>query len=260
MTRIKSKQARNQVRAKVGYMEDVRRPVSSLVFLLPLVVVYEIGTYWLAGNLSDAMVNRVIAFQLLRRFFELFGATSFYLPGLALLVILAAWQLATGESWKIRWRTVWGMGLESFMLAIPLVVLSHVRGSYVQSIQLAATVGGQSWMGDLFLSIGAGIYEELLFRLMLISLLSIVLIDLIRMPEGPAVFAIVMLSAALFSLYHYLGAEEFRWSLFMFRAVAGVYLAGAFFLRGFGITVGCHVIYDVLATMINNTSMFGSES
>jgi hypothetical protein len=257
MARLKGKGSRSSQRVAIAYMDDVRRPVSSLVFLLPLVILYEIGTYWTASNLSESMINRVIAFQLLRRFFALFGATWIYLPGLALVAILTAWQLATADTWKIRWRTVGAMGIESLMLAVPLVVLSHVV-SYVHATRLAASGGIHDWMGNLLLSVGAGIYEELLFRLMLISLLSIVLIDLVHMAEGPAIFAIVLISAAFFSLYHNLGAESFRWSLFMFRAVAGGYLAGIFILRGFGITVGCHVIYDILATIINTFSEHSS--
>jgi len=90
-----------------------------------------------------------------------------------------------------------------------------------------------------------------LFRLMLISLLSIILIDLVRLPEAPSIVVIVLISAGTFSVYHYLGPETFAWSSFRFRAVAGGYLAGVFLLRGFGITVGCHVIYDLMTMVLN---------
>jgi hypothetical protein len=33
--------------------------------------------------------------------------------------------------------------------------------------------------------------------------------------------------------------------------MAGGYLAGIFILRGFGITVGCHVFYDIAALVLN---------
>jgi len=251
MVRIKSKAVGGSPSGELSYMNDAQRPVSSLIFLLPMVAIYELGTFLLAGNLSDAIAERVIAFQLLRQFFGLFGATSFHLPGLALLAILAAWHLATGDRWQIRWRTICVMGVESLLLAIPLVVLSHVAAGYENASQLSGTPPGHIWARDLLLSVGAGIYEELLFRLMLISLLSVILMDLARVPEGPAVFAIVIVSGVAFSMYHYLGPEPFVWSSFMFRTVAGVYLAGVFMLRGFGITVGCHATYDILTMVLN---------
>jgi hypothetical protein len=39
---------------------------------------------------------------------------------------------------------------------------------------------------------------------------------------------------------------------FGFRAVAGVYFAVLFAIRGFGITAGTHAFYDIIATIINS--------
>ncbi len=233
------------------YSQDIHRPVTSLVFLLPLVVVYELGTLLMAGNLPEALHSRVIAFQLLHRFLALFGATIFYLPGLLVPAILVAWHVATGDTWRVHKRTLGLMAVESLLLAIPLVVFYNVGSSYVNLWSPLAAPAAEGWHGKLLLSIGAGIYEELLFRLILISLLGMIMIDLARLPEPPSVFFMVLISATAFSLYHYLGPETFSWPTFMFRAVAGGYLAGIFILRGFGITVGCHVVYDILAMILN---------
>jgi len=252
MARIKRKEKKDQP-SLPDYSDDIHRPVSSLAFLFPLVVVYEIGTYLLSHSVT-AGESRVIAFQLLNHFLALFGATKFYLPGLALLVILGVWHLATGDTWRFRRRTIGLMALESLILAVPLVVLNNLGNGYVQSM-LASTPGDvQAVLGKVLLSIGAGIYEELLFRLMLISVLSILLIDLVKVPEGISIFVIVLISATMFSLYHYLGVERFAWSTFTFRAFAGGYLAGIFILRGFGVNVGCHVMYNILAIVLNTIS------
>jgi hypothetical protein len=234
-------------------MDDVHRPITCLMFLLPLVVLYELGVLYISGDIATNGTGRVIAFQLLQKFLALFGATGYYLPGLAILAILVAWQFASGDTWKFKPRTLAGMALESMMLAIPLLVLSHVASTY--SMTMAASVGGGAaqhpWLGELLLSVGAGIYEELLFRLILISILSIILIDIFNVGEGPAIFTIVLVSAVIFSLYHYLGDEQFHLYSFVFRTMAGGYLAGVFILRGFGITVGCHVCYDIAAMLLN---------
>jgi membrane protease YdiL (CAAX protease family) len=232
-------------------MDDVHRPVTCLVFLLPLVLLYELGVFYLSGDISSA-AGRVIAFQLLQKFLALFGATGYYLPGLAIIAILVAWQFASGDVWKFNPRTIAGMALESLMLAIPLLVLSHVASNYATS--LSATISQtvqHPWLSELLISVGAGIYEELLFRLILITVLSILLIDVFNVGEGPAIFTIVLASAVIFSLYHYLGDESFGIHSFVFRTIAGGYLAGVFILRGFGITVGCHVVYDLVALLLN---------
>ncbi len=237
----------------IGYMEQVHRPILCLVFLLPLVIIYEVGILITASQLSASSASQPIALQIIHRFLMLFGISWFHLPGLAIVVILLVWQIASGESWTINWKVILGMTLESFMLAIPLIVLSNVAANYSSHFILAAANTPQNnWIQHLLLSIGAGIYEEMLFRLVLITFLSIILIDLMNISEGPATFAILIISAVVFSLYHYLGGETFQWHNFVFRMMAGGYLAGIFILRGFGITVGCHVTYDILAFTINS--------
>lgn len=237
----------------LGYMEDVRRPVTCLVFLLPMVILYEIGMAFTASGFAADQANRVIAFQLLQRFSALFGASGYYMPGILITVILLAWHFATRDSWTVRWSTVGFMALESLFWAVPLVVLAHVASSYATRLAGSSDLAA-SWLGQLLLSVGAGIYEELLFRLILISILSIIFMDLLKIGEGPSIFTIVILSAILFSLYHHLGGEPFTADRFVFRTMAGGYLAGIFILRGFGIVVGCHVMYDIMAMALNTAS------
>ncbi len=221
------------------------RPVTCLVFLLPLVILYEVGMFFAVKDIQAPASGRVIAFELLQKFSGLFGASGYYMPGLLIVVILVAWQFASGEKWKVRGSTLLGMTLESLMLAIPLLVLGHVASSFMPVMAGMAKGLPPSWLSDLMVSVGAGIYEELLFRLIFISVLSIILMDLLGIDEGPAIFSIVIISAVVFSLYHYMGNESFKWNTFVFRTMAGGYLAGVFILRGFGIVVGCHVVYDL---------------
>ncbi|HIK96002.1 MAG TPA: CPBP family intramembrane metalloprotease, partial [Planctomycetes bacterium] len=72
-----------------------------------------------------------------------------------------------------------------------------------------------------------------------------------RMFEFPKKWAAVMAAvttAFVFALAHHVGpnADAFNLFTFSFRAGAGVFFAAIFFLRGFGITVGCHAAYDLL--------------
>jgi hypothetical protein len=99
--------------------------------------------------------------------------------------------------------------------------------------------------------LGAGIYEEVLFRLMLFASL----LWLLKSVDVPTVLALILAagtSAAIFSGAHHLGphGEAFNGYVFLFRAIAGLYFTVVFQLRGFGITVGTHAFYDVLVGVL----------
>ena len=210
------------------------RPLEALVFLLPLIVFYEIR------SLARPQ-DRVIAFDLLRAFFELFGHVGIWAPGLGVIVILLATHAASGEKWAIRWERVGLMYVEAAALAVPLLVLNW-------AIPLTA---GQALfppsLDRIALGIGAGIYEELVFRLVLISVVMIVGADLLRLSRtSVAVVAIVVSSLAFAAHHHYpIGIEPFDMTPFAFRTVAGGYLAIVFWYRGYGSAAGCHAAYNV---------------
>jgi membrane protease YdiL (CAAX protease family) len=101
------------------------------------------------------------------------------------------------------------------------------------------------------LSVGAGIYEELVFRLAAFTLLTILLVDVLQMKRGWAVLLMVVVSAVLFAKYHYQdGGETFAWQTFAFRTGAGIYFGALFCRRGFGVTCGAHSAYDIMAVLL----------
>jgi membrane protease YdiL (CAAX protease family) len=116
-----------------------------------------------------------------------------------------------------------------------------------------------SLMTDIVTGVGAGIYEELVFRLILICALMVLFQDLIGMGHQNAVVLSILISAALFSAHHHIvwvdgqlgRSAPFHWTEFGFRTIAGVYFAVLFAIRGFGITAGTHAFYDIIATVVN---------
>jgi membrane protease YdiL (CAAX protease family) len=227
-----------------GYFARAEAPLTSLLFLLPLIVLYEVGTRYISAT-SHHGEQRIIAFNLLQQFFGLFGATGRYLPALAVVGILLAWHIARQDPWEARLGTVAGMSIESFVLAVPLILMGFVAARYWS---LAASSIPASNL--IVLSIGAGIYEELVFRLMALTLLHLVLIDILGMKKPAGCLLMVLLSSIAFSAYHYLGTERFVWQTFVFRTAAGLYFGTIFVFRGFGITAGSHAAYDVLIVLL----------
>jgi hypothetical protein len=229
---------------RLGYFQRAEAPLTSLLFLLPLIILYELGTRYIADTTHQGE-QRIIAYSLLQQFFALFGATGRYLPALAVVGILMSWHIARQDPWEAPWGTIAGMFMESFLLALPLILMGFAAARYWS---LSASRLPPSNL--IVLSIGAGIYEELVFRLMALTLLHLLLIDLFAIRKGIAILLMVSLSSVLFAGYHYLGNEPFVWQTFVFRTAAGLYFGAIFVFRGFGITAGSHSAYDILIVIL----------
>ncbi len=214
------------------------RPLDALVFLLPLILCYEVSSF--------TQRDRVIASDLLQRFVELFGPAGMWAPGIVVVVILLATHMASGERWRIHWRHVGLMYIEVVLLAAPLLVLNWTL----------PMIGGSLFEMETFhriaMGLGAGVYEEMVFRLILISVLVMVGSDLFHLDRMPVAVVAVLVSALLFAGHHHkpFGAEDFAISPFLFRSLAGVYLSVIFWYRGYGSAAGCHAAYNVAIVLM----------
>src|SRR5690242_17510412 len=94
-----------------GYWHESELPRASLVFLLPLIAVYEVGTRFLTVAAREGQDQQIIAFRLLRQFFGLFGARGCHLPALAVVGILLAWHIARNDRWVVKPQTLAWMAL-----------------------------------------------------------------------------------------------------------------------------------------------------
>ncbi|MHC5062250.1 MAG: CPBP family intramembrane glutamic endopeptidase [Planctomycetota bacterium] len=267
-----------------SYLERTSRPLYALVFLLPFVIFYEMGTIFINTDiLRQYWQGRVVAFSWIQRGLEYLGFAGKFgwiVTPLAVIVLLLALQVASRKRWYVCIGDMVPMLIECVLLAIPLIVLglflsgSHSSDGYADNggpagtavcSALSAVESGASGgavtrvLADIVTGIGAGIYEELVFRLILICLLMLIFQDLFRIEHKTSIVLSVLLSAALFSAYHHVDfftgelyqRAPFNWAQFSFRTMAGVYFAVIFAVRGFGITAGTHAFYDVIATFIN---------
>jgi hypothetical protein len=228
-----------------GYFEQSSLPLTSLIFLTPLIIVYEVGTRWYASDPVSHVEQRIIAFNLMQKFFTWFGATGPYMPAAAVAAILLAFHIMRQDRWSARSSTLLGMTFESVMYAIPLVSMGYLFQHY-----LLIHGTSDNWRRLLVLSIGAGIYEEMVFRLIAFHLLHVLLVDILQIPKLKAVPLMVITSGVAFSLYHYWGAESFEWPSFIFRTLAGIYFGMIFMWRGFGLTAGAHASYDIVIVLL----------
>lgn len=254
MTTAPRKRASSAVMLPLTYWKLSQQPLQSLLFLAPLIVLYEIGTLLYVTDPVSGFRRHILAHSMLRRFFEAIGVgeKAFYLPGLIVVVVLLTLHLVRKDSWQARPWLYPLMGLESLLLALPLFVLMLVgygalRQMALQGLDPSVTV---PWPAQMVYSVGAGIYEELLFRLIAIALIHLFLVDVLALPRQTGAFGAIAVSAALFALYHFGPRNPFDLGRFLFYSAAGVYFAAIYLLRGFGIVAATHAMYDILVVVL----------
>lgn len=248
--------APSHVRDKFGYAWASTRPLHILVFLLPLIVVYEIGSVLFMTNARTGAMESIRAERLLRELFESAGVASLHLPALVIVAVLLIWQVISRDRWRVRLSTLVLMGFESLAWTLPILVLNNVIGGSLfgggagAAAALAGGVdfSGMSWPQKVTVAIGAGLYEELLFRMVLIAMTHLIAHDVLRIRDYPARIIAVIISAAAFALYHKQAVSDP--TLFAFYFIAGVLFGSVYLWRGFGIVVGAHAVYDLVVAFL----------
>ena len=232
-------------RGRETYSHLATRPLHVLVFLLPLLALYEVGSILYLSDPGQGVMETIAARRILGGFFELFGQASFHLPPLLLAIVLLVWHYLTHDSWKVRPYVLLGMLLESCLWVLPVLVLGHLILLGSSSVPaLAAPLAEYTREAKVTLAIGAGIYEELLFRLILITVVHLLLVDVLKLKSLTGFVVATMVSALSFALYHDVARRDT--AKFLFLAAAGAYFAVLYITRGFGIAVATHAIYDVV--------------
>jgi hypothetical protein len=198
------------------------------------------------------------AHETLLRFFAAFGVAPLYLGGIAVVVVLLLWHVLNRDPWRVDWPSLGAMALESLLLALPLIII----GQFIMRV-LAANTTLLLWSGDqplaglglwsrLAISVGAGLYEELLFRMLLVAVIHTLLVDMAKASNQVGATVAVVVSAAAFAAYHPLRAADGSLSVqkLTFLFLAGLYFGAIYVVRGFGIVVGVHALYDVLTVSL----------
>lgn len=230
------------------YFRATRAPWYSFLFSLPLLALYH-GVALLANfgsrtgviNGADALIQNTLSIIGIQGWL----GTSLVL---ALVIGIFVYRADTANRNKpVKWNYFLTLLAESSLYAVLLGSLvafltRHILpfGGFLQM------GGGITWGQKLASGLGAGLYEELVFRLFLTGGL-IWAFKAIKWKPRPATIAAVLLSSVVFSLFHYVGAyaDPFQIYSFTFRFVAGVVLAGLFAVRGFAVAAWTHSLYDV---------------
>ena len=248
----------------MGYWRATRSVTYGFLAVLPLFVLYE--SLILFVNAERVSHVRVGADLWIKQLLTLIGGASAgsSLVALGIPVLLIGLLVFVRErKQRPPLRMSWFAGLiaESAVYAVGVAMLvSTVIGLLFALYPVLAhgveahplALSGQS--ADtlsmpmmLVLSIGAGLYEELLFRVLLVGGLFWLFNK--SMTHSWMAYALAaIIGAFLFSAVHYMGTlgDPFTLSSFTFRFLFGLVLNGLFLVRGFGVAAWTHAIYDVL--------------
>jgi hypothetical protein len=238
-----------------SYFDISRAPRYSVVFALPLLIAYEALAAALAGPRSASQVRNGADVLLKDAFIAVAGRNG-PLIFIAAVIGIGIWFVArdikrSGQG--VRPIVFGAMLAESIALAAIFgIVIGTITMKLLGSLHMLAIAGpggpitSMSWATRLMLSLGAGLYEELLFRVLLVSALAAGGRTLFGFGvKGAGVFATIV-GALIFSAFHYIGpfGDPFRLTSFTFRALSGVAFSALYLLRGFGITAWTHSLYD----------------
>ncbi len=236
---------------RASYFALSRSPRYSVLFALPLLVAYE----GLAAALAQpGRELRNGADVLLRSpFIAIAGRRG---PAIFMAVVILAGLFLVARDFhtsraNLRARVFGGMLAESVALALAFGVVVGIATARLMGSLHLLTIAPQGirsmdWPTRLMLSLGAGLYEELFFRVLLVTSLAAAARGLFGAGTRMASLLAVAIGAVIFSAFHYIGpySDPFDLQSFTFRLLSGLAFSGLFVLRGFGVTAWTHALYD----------------
>lgn len=233
------------------YFSDTKNLLYSFLISLPLFLAYELLI--LISQPDASQIVRISVDSWFKSIFSLLGvnAVSITLLAVALLgMIILYKEREQLKGLKFKFFPV--MIAESTVYAIVVALIATFFVSMVFAFSANNPISSLSGLQKFALSLGAGLYEELFFRVILVSALILAFQKMFNNKNWAAVTAAVVLSAFLFSLVHYVGSmgDPFTFSSFAYRFLFGLMLNGIYVWRGFGIAAWTHALYDLLILFV----------
>jgi hypothetical protein len=233
------------------YWRQSRAHRYTLLFALPLLVAYEVLAAILGHGEAQAIRNGADVL-LKTAFMAVLGEHGPLVFGV-LLIAVALWLVIRdmrAHGSRLSPRIFAGMMAESIVLALAFgivvsTITSQVLAPFAALVQTPMQELGL--MTQLMVSLGAGLYEELLFRVLLVGAIAALGARALGWRPLTAGIVAVGVGALVFSAFHYIGpfGDRLEAGSFTFRLIAGIFFSALFVTRGFGITAWTHALYDV---------------
>lgn len=227
-----------------SYARDTRSNTYGFLAALPLFVAYELFLIWMQP--ADGRMIRVGAEIWTKEVLWMIGINGQLAIGFVVILIGAVilWR-DRRKNVTVRGSYILGLIAESACYAVFFALLIS---SFVGLVFTVAPPVAADRITLIGLSIGAGLYEELFFRVILVSGLFFVVRGLSDMRRSRSYAVAAIVGALLFSLVHYIGplGDVFSLSTFVFRFLFGLALNVLYVIRGFAVAAWTHALYDLM--------------
>ncbi len=252
------------------YLDQSRDPANAVLFVLPLFVAYQLGILFAGGLRNGVDFVTTALFLVIRGAVKLLtgaaadGDVLIGYIGLNLVVLagmLVALRVLNAKG-KLRPQIWPWMLLESFVYALFFGAavnglmhafgLDHLLATVAETSLEVTSMKELNPVQALVASVGAGLYEELVFRVLILGGIFAVLNKPGRLTPFLAGAVAVIVSSFIFSAIHHVGSlgDAFSLGVFFFRFFAGAVLATIYATRGFAIAVYTHALYDVFVLLL----------
>lgn len=222
----------------LGYHRNSRHPATIALAVLPLALVYGLGLLW-ASPAARSGVDVITGLLMTHLGFQGYLGTQAAICLGVLGFAIYHFRLTTHRKALLTIPIV--AEATTYGLAMGFLIL-HVMEEQHLLGPMVIPANALDWT---VLSAGAGLHEELVFRLLLLPLMAVALERIVAMPKPLAWGAAAVGSSLMFAGAHHLAGEPFEVYAFTYRTFAGLFFAGVYLTRGFAVAAWTHAIYDL---------------
>ena len=260
-----------------NYFSETQQPIYSAALVLPFILIYQVGLVILKSrviNGGDAIITTLSS-----SFFRVLGVEASFASIIVPICAFLIWQFRKKGTWSIRPPVLVASFFESLIYAVVLFMLLgyfvHYLPARIDAPAPVAAVESHSpaaspatmdsraaapapapaasrsgarrpGVSDFVLYCGAGVYEELVFRVFLLGLLLLIFTKIFHMEHAYAAAWSAFTGAIIFSAFHHIGGEPYHTGVFLQRVLAGIYFSALYFTRSFGVAAASHAMYDII--------------
>jgi hypothetical protein len=226
--------------------------LTSVLLVFPLFIIYQIGVLSIPSTYNGA---DLLTSQMLRLLHG--NGTTYLLINSVLAVAFLILVLVLRRKNTFDPRLFLPVLLESAIYALTMgslicfVMIDFLHIDPKLLIGCSTTPEQASPVAKIVLSLGAGVHEELVFRLIMVGGGVWLLTRGLGLRRWLAVGLAMIISSVLFSAaHHVIGGEPFRVGAFTSRLLCGLVFATLFQTRGFAVAVYTHALYDIYVLIV----------
>ena len=229
---------------KRSYWQLTKDPQVILILLMPLFLIYSVGILATGGVRNGVdLVSDFLRGRIFRGSDLAYGLTMLAAM-IIMLIVLAKWR----EKRIFDPKIYIGVIIEGVIYGS---LLGTIVIRFLSILGVSALAAGKASCGpfcNFTLSIGAGLWEEIVFRLLMIGLPAFLLSKLYPERKKRITIILIFVSSIIFSAVHYIGSlgDDFTLYSFLFRFLCGLLFAALYYLRGLAVSAYTHAAYDVM--------------